>query len=72
MSLKITIVDAANVRTEVMEKYGVKVHIHDTCGSFYMNMDDVNKEVTEYVVDAFAKLGQEVTASEDGRYFSFD
>ncbi|MCI5885526.1 MAG: hypothetical protein MRZ77_05310 [Clostridiales bacterium] len=71
MALRITIVDAAKIRTEVMEKYGVKVHIHDTCGSFYMNIDEENREVSDYVVNAFSQLGQDVEVSDDGKYFSF-
>lgn len=74
MSLRISIVDGAKVRTKVMDKWGVKLHIHDTCGSFYMNLDEPNDEIKEFVVNEFKAMGQEVEVStlKDGMYFSFD
>lgn len=72
MSLKITIVDAADVRNMVQEKFGVKLHIHDTCGSFYTNIDEANSEISDFVIEKFKEMGQEVDLSEDGCYFFFD
>ena len=56
MALRITIVDAAKIRTEVMEKYGVKVLPIQADVSAGSNNEETVKNVIKQTVDAFGRI----------------
>ena len=46
----ITYFDAADMQRDVEEKFGVHIHIHDTCGGLYFSFDDEpSRDILEYV-----------------------
>ena len=63
--MAITIFDANDLKKLILERYDTVLHIHDTCGSLYMNLDEPNKEIEEFITDFFAKNAKAVF-SDDG------
>ncbi|MBQ9235015.1 MAG: hypothetical protein IJ184_00930 [Alphaproteobacteria bacterium] len=61
------------LKRQVQEKFGVRLHFHDVCGSgTYFSLDEPNPQITAYIQKYFAALNAEVAVSPDGKNFSLD
>ncbi|MDD6154290.1 MAG: hypothetical protein PUB39_01845 [Eubacteriales bacterium] len=69
MALKMTIFDANDIKKRVASRYKVNLHIHDTCGGFFMELDEPNDEVAQYVDSVLTQRGVDYKMSDDGCIF---
>ena len=64
--MAINIFDANDLKKIILERFDAVLHIHDTCGSLYMNLDEPNKEIEEFITSYFAEKNAKAVFSEDG------
>ena len=61
--------DAATLKQETAERFGVSIHFHDGCGGQYFSIDEPTQELKAYITVFFAQRNLLVHFSTDGEQF---
>ena len=57
----------SDIKNKVIEKFGINLHFHDTCGcGMYFSLDERNDDISDFVCKYFAALNMQTTVSENG------
>lgn len=64
--MHINAMDAGEIKREVEYRFGVHLHVHDTCSGFYFSLDERNDDAADYVDRYLTSRGETVVMSEDG------
>lgn len=70
---RLPVTAAASVIRGAREKFGVELKTHNPCTlrGFYMTTDKPSRELTEFVVEEFEKMGAIVEVSDDQMNFTY-
>lgn len=61
--------DAATLKQEAAERFGVSIHFHDGCGGQYFSVDEPTQEFKAYITAFFAQRNLLVHFFADGEQF---
>ncbi|WP_455126756.1 RDAC family protein [Pseudoramibacter alactolyticus] len=65
-----TLLDAAALGRILKDRLGVELHIHDTCGDFFMTLDAPDDRALVFIKTYMAREGHTLTVDPGGTSFS--
>ncbi|MCH5324046.1 MAG: hypothetical protein J1E39_02425 [Eubacterium sp.] len=66
----ISLSDAAQIKKEISDRFGVDLHFCDSCGGQSFAMDKTSDEIKEYITQFWDSRNMSARFSEDGLRFT--
>lgn len=65
----LTLIEVADLKKKIAEKFSVQIHFHDGCGGQYFTVDRLTDKLKEFIIAFFADKNLNVIFSESGEHF---